>query len=240
MGKFKQTKRILYLGGKDGERLYLNDLKFKMADGTRVRVKKTMIPGKNSKDLIARSKGRYALLGLFSRPGYRVLDFPCGSGYVADFLKEFGIKYEGKECDKITVEYAKRMYGGSNTHFSFGDLCSSKLKIKYYDTIGCIEGLEHIDKEYQEPLIAELYSALKPGGTLIISSPENTEGVSGSSKVNPYHKWELTKNDFLNLLYTKFKSEEVVIVSYKVVLSYGAQLTTCFFGICHKEYEKEK
>lgn len=238
--KPQKNNKILYLGGKDGERLYLRDLKFKMPDGREVRIKKTAIPGTNAGDLIVRSKGRYALLALFSGLGCRVLDFPCGSGYAADFLKEFKVRYEGKEFDEITVEYARRIYGGKNALFKIGDLCSPKLPLNYYDTIGCIEGLEHIDKEYQKPLIAALFRALKPGGILIISSPKNITGISGPSKDNPYHKWELNKNDFLALLHTQFKSEEVELVTHKTTLSYSSKLTTCFFGICHKNHENKK
>lgn len=232
--KPKKINKILYLGGKDGERLYIHDLKFKMPDGREVRVEKNRIPGTNQKDLVVRSKGRYALLALFSRLGDRVLDFPCGSGYAAGFLKEFGIIYYGKDVDKLTIEYARRIYGSKNATFGFGDLCSPNLRHNYYNTIGCIEGFEHIDKKYQKPLVGALYKALKPGGTLVISSPENISGISGQSKFNPYHKWELTKNDFLSLLYTQFKPEEVEVITYKAKLSYNSKITTCFFGICHK------
>jgi len=238
--RFRKKNIVLYLGGEDGERLYLRDAKFKMANGRKVQISKTAIPGTNPEYLIARSKGRYALLALFSLPGCQILDFPCGSGYAADFLKDYRVAYNGKDIDEVTIEYAKRNYGGKNASFEVGDLRSPKLPANYYDTIGCIEGLEHIEKKYQKPLIAALFRALKPGGILIISSPENTAGVSGPSKGNPYHKWELNKNDFLELLYTKFQPEKVELVTQEAVLSYDSEITTCFFGICHKEHENKK
>lgn len=233
----KRNKEILCLGGKDGERLYLRSLSFKLANGKGVMVRRTNISGVDMEDLIARAKGRYGLLALFSRPGYRILDFPCGSGYAADLFKEFGVIYHGKEAEKITVEYARRIYGNKNSSFEVNDLCSPNLVANFYDVIGCIEGLEHIEKKCQKPLVASLYEALKPGGTLIISSPENSSGISGYSATNPYHLWELSKKDFLNLLYTKFKQQEVELITYRATLSYG-ELTTCLFGVCHKPEKK--
>src|SRR3989344_1374957 len=109
--KPKKTNKIIYLGGEDGERLYLHDLKFKMPDGQEVKVEKNRIPGMNMNDLVARHVGRYGPVTLFCRPGSMFLDFPCGSGYAADFLKEFGIIYHGKDVDKLTVEYARGIYG---------------------------------------------------------------------------------------------------------------------------------
>ena len=204
------------------------------------KIEEKNIPGVNTPDLIARSLGRYGLLAMFSRVGTRVLDFPCGSGYAADFLGKFGVIYEGREFDKATVEYADNVYGNKTSTFKFGDLCHPDLSANEYDLIGCIDGLEHIDKQFQKPLIKTLSKSLKKGGVMIVSSPENTSGKSGHSKNNPYHKWELTKEDFLKLLHSSFSPANVELVTYQAVLSYGAQLTTCFFGICHKEYEKEK
>jgi len=237
--KPKKKNKILYLGGKDVERLYLRNVRFKMADGRDAFVTKTDIPGADMGDVIARHKGRYALLALFSRPGYNLLDFPCGSGYAADFLKEFGVKYNGKEVNRATIEYANRIYGGKDTLFDVGDLRSPKLGLNLYDVIGCIEGLEHIDKKYQSPLISSFYKALKPSGTLIVSTPETESGVSGRSVLSPYHKWELNKNDFLALLYKHFGSQNVELVTFRATMSTGI-LTTCFFGICHKKHENKK
>lgn len=231
----KNQTSIIRLGGTIlCERLYLQNLEFTMPDGTTVEVQKTDIENVIMADLVARHKGRYSLVGLFCRPGFRVLDFPCGSGYAADLLKEFSVFYEGRELDFPTLEYAARVYGGPTAKFVHGDLCDPRLGTEEYDVVACIEGLEHIDKEYQGPLIGKLKEALKTSGTLIISSPQNPTGVSGPSLKNQWHKWELTKADFLSLLYSHFDSQDVELVTHKATLHTG-ELTTCFYGICHKQ-----
>ncbi len=225
---------VIRLGGEIScGRLYLRDLEFTMPDGTKIMVEKTRKDDINIADLIARHKGRYFLVGLFCRPGYKILDFPCGSGYAADILKEFGVIYEGRELDFPTLEYASRIYGRPGTKFTHDDLCDPNLESGKYNVMACIEGLEHIDQEYQSPLVRKLKEALKEGGTLIISSPENPTGISGPSLKNKWHKWELTKPDFLSLLYAHFYPNDVELVTHKATLHTGEQ-TTCFYGICHK------
>lgn len=229
-----QSPKVLLMGGENGERLYLHNLKFKMPDGQKVRVLKTNEPGIDMTDLIARHKSRYGLLMLYSRPGYHVLDFPCGSGYASGLLKDFGVIYYGKDVDGATIEYARRIYKGKNVSFEVGDLCFPNLGPERYDIIGCIEGLEHIEKRYQKSLMAALYHALKPGGALIISSPENEAGISGPSKLNPFHKWELNKNDFLALLYAHFDPKDVELITHEATLSPGLVRMACLYGVCHK------
>ena len=229
----KTMPNIILRGGPDGERLYLRDLKFTMPDGRKIHIKKTNEPGVNMPDLIARARGRYGLLALFSRPGHRLLDLACGVGLAADFLKDFGLIYQGIDYDPIIIEYARRVYGNNKTIFSLGNLCSPDLGKHNYDIIGCIECLEHIEKKYQKPLIDACYNALKPGGALVVSSPENATGTSGAG-TNPYHKWELSKKDFLALLRSRFGEGNVDLLTYRAILSCSSTMTTCFFGICRK------
>lgn len=161
-----------------------------------------------------------------------VLDFPCGSGYGSVVLKDLGVIYEGKEIDLPTLEYAKRVYG-ENGKFSYGDLCAPDLEDNHYDIINCIEGIEHIDQEFQAPLVKAFFKALKSGGTLVISSPEAPNGISGPSATNMWHKWEMTKKDFLELLYTSFSPDEVELVTRKWTLPSG-EVTNHFYCVCHK------
>lgn len=224
---------VIRRGGSDTERLYLKDVHFPLSSGEMVVVQATNIPNVDMDDLIARHIGRYSLFGLFCRLDHRVLDFPCGSGYAADFLKTFSVVYHGLERDPVTVEYAKQVYGRSGVTFAVGDLCSPNLGDEaMYDVIGCIEGLEHIERKYQSPLIGSLKRVLKPGGTMVVSSPENPDGKSGKSSHNKDHLWELTRDGFLALLHQHFEPHQVELVTHKATLSTGI-FTTCYYGICH-------
>lgn len=227
-------KTILYRGGADPERLYLKDLILDLPGGEHVVVKKSNFPGIDNKDMVARHVGRYGLVALFCRPGQHVLDFPCGSGYGSEFLKVFDVHYDGQDIDPATIAYAQHVYGSDKARFKIGDLSVPKLNREIYDTIGCIEGLEHIGLRHQGQLIEKFTKALKKGGNLIVSSPENPSGVSGQSVDNPYHKGELIKSDFLSLLHERFNPEDVDLVTYQSSLTTRA-VTRCFYAVCHKK-----
>lgn len=212
-------------------RLYLEDLEFDMPDGQHIKASKTFKPN-IMPDLIARHKGRYHLLGLFCRPGTKVLDFPCGSGYAAQLLDGQGAFYEGRDFDKPTIEYAKRLYGGPKANFEFGDLEKPDLGERRYDVIGCLEGIEHIGQEFQKPVVIAFYRALKSNGVLVISSPENKTGISGPGPDNEWHKWELSKKDFLELL-SIFGENNIELITLREILHTGV-MSVCFYAICHK------
>lgn len=227
----------ILLGGikaTDEERIYPKDADFILPSGERVVVMKSDIPSIDMNDLFARHRARYLLPGLFCRPKKHVLDFPCGPGYAAEVLEPLGIIYHGLDCDPVTVEYARCSYSSPNTTFGVGDLCAPDLERESYDIIACIEGLEHIKMEYQDHLIETFKKALKSGGVLVVSSPENCSGVSGQSPDNKWHVGELTKKDFVDLLSRHFPSTKVELVTHSAVLSTG-KLTNCFYGVCHKD-----
>ena len=217
---------IIERGGADEERLYLYDLWFDNFFGCQAKVTRTDMA--NIADIIARHKARYHLPAFFCRPEMRVLDFPCGSGYAANIFDEFNVWYDGKDIDEPTLEYAKICHGRSNkVNFSFGDLEHPHLDGSFYDVIACIEGLEHIEKECQDRLISEFKHALKPGGVLVISSPEG----NGKNLVNLYHLWELTRGEFTNLLNRHFN--DVQQITHTDTLHNGIK-ATCLYGICRK------
>lgn len=232
-----QNEHVVLLGGLNPasqERIYFRDADFIASSGEHVKVarSRSRTSGVDMVDSFARHMARYYQVGLFCRPGHRVLDFPCGSGYAAEVLAPLGVVYHGLELDPITTEYARLVYGSPSTTFEKGDLKNPQLGKEAYDVIGCIEGLEHIEMKYQDRLIEALGAALKPDGVLVVSSPENLSGISGQGPDNKWHVGELTKADFVSLLYRHFPADKVELVTHAAVLSTG-KLTNCFYGICH-------
>jgi len=202
-------------GGKIEERLYLYDM-------PSLGIEKTDMP--NMADLIARHKARYYLVGFFCRPGMKVLDFPCGSGYGSEVLAPFGIRYEGRDIDDVTLHYCRAKYDGI---FGHGDLALPHLTADFYDIIACIVGLEHIDEYAQENLIYNFFMALRPGGILVVSTPEKQ-----GETINQYHRHELTNREFYALLEDNFC--DVQVLEHKDTLHNGTQ-TNLLMGICRKE-----
>lgn len=227
--------KTITLGGTNYERLYLKADVF-ICKNYLVKVKPTiLLLGKkdDTKNLIARHKARYYLVGTFLRPKMKLLDFPCGSGYASELFKDFNINYTGVDNDKLTIEYAKRMYGKfGKTDFYQGSFTDPNFQFRpnHYNVIACIEGIEHIKQKYQKTVIGNFYDALVPGGVLVITTPETKK--TGKSKRNKYHLCELTKFDFVMLLLEFFPNLEVII--QKDTLHTGEEVSL-MYGICHKE-----
>jgi len=224
-------------GGTDLERVFLRPAAFRL-HGATVKVETSVFPEPiDMGDVFMRHLGRYGVALPFLRSGFRVLDFPCGSGLAIELLKVLGeygeFVYEGRDVDEVAVAYASHVYASlSWAHFSVGDLISPELSTAQYDTIMCIEGIEHIGAEHQRPLIEIFHNALVEDGTLVISSPAPAGAVSGPNPDNSHHLCELTYADFAGTLEDVF-GPRVEIIKQQNLMTTGHR-QTCYYAVCHK------
>ncbi|WP_158737239.1 bifunctional 2-polyprenyl-6-hydroxyphenol methylase/3-demethylubiquinol 3-O-methyltransferase UbiG [Alteribacillus sp. YIM 98480] len=130
-----------------------------------------------------------------------VLDIACGSGYGAQMIakarKKHMTKIVGVDIDLETIDYAKKTYNHPLLTFKTGDVFDSELitDIGTFDTIISFETLEHVpdDREF----LTKISSLLKPGGTMVISTPFG-QGRGKPCK-SPFHYHQLTEHEFLTL-----------------------------------------
>lgn len=147
----------------------------------------------------------------------RVLDFACGSGFGSNVIASA----KKKEIEKIiavdiareTITYAKGKYYHPLVSFQVENCVEPTLpeKIGQFDLIVSFETLEHVDKE--DIFMENIYQMLKPGGTLVISTPFG-QG-RGKPTSEPYHVHQLTEQEFQEL-FTAY--EEVEFYYQKGVL----------------------
>lgn len=139
----------------------------------------------------------------------RVLDFASGSGYGSHIIVKSKVhpvdEVIGVDIDKDAVQYAKATYYHPNTTFLQGDVVDAALpdKLGQFDCIISFETIEHIQKEKQ--FMDNIYHMLKPGGTLLLSTPFG-EG-RGIPSGQEFHVHQLTVTEFKNL-FTAYKSTE--------------------------------
>jgi 2-polyprenyl-3-methyl-5-hydroxy-6-metoxy-1,4-benzoquinol methylase len=219
------SKTNIYIPGKGNEQLFLHDLDLECDDGVHLKVD-AHIP---DEPLIVRHLARYHFLSGFCRSGNRVLDFPCGSGYGVTLMPR-SVRYEGRDLSDPSIRYAKSLYGHLGT-FIRDDLTNPHLdnQVEGYDVIGCIEGLEHIDRDDQLLLVPRLAAALTTTGLLIISSPESNRGVSSANPLNKYHRHELIRDDFEALIHRSFSWVEIVT---QVDRLHTGEVHRCFYAVC--------
>lgn len=95
----------------------------------------------------------------------KALDVGCGVGQVVHQLDQAGVEAHGVDVSAPNIEKAKQvservqLYDGRRLPFADGD----------FDSVGALNVLEHVDEP--EAFIADLVRVTRPGGKVIISSP---------------------------------------------------------------------
>ena len=144
---------------------------------------------------------RYFLARVLCR-GLDVLDVASGEGYGAALLAQTAKSVVGVEISPDAARHAAASYRVPNLRFLEGDARSLPLPDASVDAVVSFETIEHFYE--QEQFLAEIKRVLRPGGRLIVSSPERDVYSPPGSAANPYHARELTKDEFHSLLSGQF------------------------------------
>lgn len=97
----------------------------------------------------------------------KILDAGCGTGRLCQLMAPFGAVY-GCDVSDLAVEYCRKRDLPS---IFKADLNSAQLGEGRYDVITLIDVLYHKGIENEERVLKKLYTALKPGGMLILQLP---------------------------------------------------------------------
>lgn len=152
------------------------------------------IPGKSGERIEADHIERYRFACKYAK-GKSVLDIACGVGYSGQMFIEAGaVSYEGVDINEKLIDYAKKIYGSNLISYSVGDITTFNSN-KMYDLITCFETIEHVKK--YEAAIQNLYSLLKPGGLLFISSPNRTVTSPNALTINDKPSNEFHTQEFI-------------------------------------------
>lgn len=150
---------------------------------------------------------RYALAGELSA-GKQVLDIACGEGYGSALLARNAESVTGVDIDADTINKAKKKYSSGNLRFINANALSTSLPDQSFDLVVCFETLEHLEE--QDELLRELKRMLKPGGLLMISTPDKAVYSDKTGYRNPFHKKELYRTEFETMLRRYFSDIEVL------------------------------
>lgn len=129
-----------------------------------------------------------------------VIDLGCGCGYGAKLLATQGARsVVGVDLSVEAVEYAKKHYQEPNLAFQVMDVTALDYPDNYFTGAVCFEVLEHVQNYVA--LLKETVRVLKPGGTLILSTP-NKEiwSPKRDQPINPWHTREFNRDEFGGLV----------------------------------------
>ncbi len=144
---------------------------------------------------------RYALAAEFT-PGRDVLDIACGEGYGSMQLAHQARSVVGIDISPDTIAHACHCYKHPNLSFLVGNCVNIPLQSASIDMVVSFETLEHFDQHRE--FLSEIKRVLRPGGLLIISSPDKKTYSDRSGQKNPFHVKELYHKEFAQLLNSFF------------------------------------
>lgn len=137
--------------------------------------------------------------------GKDVLDVPCGMGWGTSLISKCK-SLTGIDLSAEAIEEANQRYRGT-ARFLVGDMARLDFPDAAFDVVSCLEGIEHVPQDIGAKFLDEAHRVLRPGGTLLISSPYcRTRPHSG----NPYHIHEYRPEEIQQLVSNRFAVDGIV------------------------------
>ena len=173
---------------------------------------------------------RYLVAREYCR-GKDVLDVASGEGYGAALIGQVANTVTGLEIAPEVVDHATQAYARNGVRFMQGDARAMPILAELFDVVVSFETIEHIAE--QEDFLDEVRRVLRPGGLLIVSTPDRDNYSPAETSANPYHVRELTAAEFERLLRSRFAEVSIslqrpVFGSVLMPTDAGAGVPMCF------------
>lgn len=150
--------------------------------------------------------------------GKQVVDVACGEGYGSQILSGVADSVTGIDISAEAVAHAAGRYGSDRLRFVEASAALLPLEDDSVDVVVSFETIEHHDQH--EEMLSEIRRVLRPGGMLIMSSPNKQRYSIDPGYENPYHVKELFRHELIELIQRYFPQQQVY--SQRVV--YGSLL----------------
>ena len=138
--------------------------------------------------------------------GKDVLDIASGEGYGSARLAQSALHVYGVDISTESVKHARSRYPLDNVSFLVGSCDRIPLPDQSVDLVVSFETIEHHDKH--EEMMLEIKRVLRPGGSLLISSPDKQTYTIDTNYRNSYHIKELFASEFKELISRHFKQSK--------------------------------
>lgn len=126
-----------------------------------------------------------------------VLEAGCGEGYGADLIADRARRVIGLDYDDSAVAHVRARYPRVEMHQ--GNLAELPIADGAVDVVVNFQVIEHLWDQGQ--FVAECFRVLRPGGALLMSTPNRITFSPGrDTPINPFHTRELNAAEMTELL----------------------------------------
>ncbi|MBE9529357.1 MAG: class I SAM-dependent methyltransferase [Proteobacteria bacterium] len=149
----------------------------------------------------------YEIASKWISDGDRVLDIACGDGFGTEIIAERDVTITGADIDKEAVEEARLRIRPKrdNMNFDVQDVLALTYADSTFDVVLSMETIEHIPGE--ERYLEEIRRVLRPGGRLVLSTPQNSFGAVPFVGI---HLKEYSLDELKSLVSKYFEIEHVI------------------------------
>jgi len=163
------------------------------------------------------------------QPGMKVLEIACGDGFGARILAQKVAEVHGADIDAEVIAEARRRTNAPNVFFDVEDVTNMTFRLAEFDAITSMETFEHVDPH---SYLCEVYRVLKPGGLLVISTPQNR---MGRIPVNSCHVCEYSLKELLELCQQYFSIKTIIGIKAGRIIVPGDPYGTNTVLVCTKD-----
>ena len=125
------------------------------------------------------------------KPGSSILEIGSGLGYLTSALNAAGFNCHGIDVSSTAVAHSREFFGSNNYSCrSIDGIDESEV----FDLVVATEVIEHVTDPLE--LLRKSLSVLKPGGHLIVTTPNRSffpSDMIWESSLPPVHHWWLTE-----------------------------------------------
>lgn len=140
---------------------------------------------------------RYQFALSLLRGGERLLDTGCGAGYGTHLLSTHASSALGVDYSSDALDYARARYRSPNLAFARMNCLQLALKESMFDVIISFEMYEHLEKPHE--YLRECHRVLKPGGRLILSTPNRSSWELHLRSIDTTYDYHINMVDLAKL-----------------------------------------
>ncbi|MDD5675031.1 MAG: class I SAM-dependent methyltransferase [Chitinivibrionales bacterium] len=112
------------------------------------------------------------------QPGELIVDLGCGAGTMMIFMAGSGARMIGVDYSTVSLSLAREQFTKRISGKPFFGVCcdgrSIPLREATIDAIMAVDFTEHLDDSFLQAMLMQAYRILKPGGRMVIYTPNPT------------------------------------------------------------------